>query len=338
MKAAVFYGKSDIRVETGYRKPEVGEDEILIRVKACGVCGTDLHIFSGAQGATDCSPPVILGHEIAGVAEAVGSRVTRIQPGDPVTVNPNIFCEACAFCRSGKPHLCETMQGTGVNFNGGFAEYCVVLEQQAYRIRDGVTFPEAAMSEPLSCCLHGMDQLALKAGSTVMVVGGGTIGMIMLQLAQLGGAAKTVLLEINEDRFTLARAIGADLVLNPLKDDVEAALAENGFSNIDAVIECAGRPAAVGNAIRYAGKGCRVLLFGLTEPDCTVPFNPFAAFKKELTILTSFVNPDTQERAVALINEGRLRLGELIDECIPLDDIQKAFGDKAGNGKMIVTP
>ena len=338
MKAAVFYGDQTIRVEADYPTPSIGDDEVLIRVKACGVCGTDLHIFSGAQGATACHPPVILGHELAGVAEAVGARVTRIKPGDPVTVNPNIFCEACAHCRSGKPHMCETMQATGVNYDGGFAQYCRVLEKQVYRINDGIPFPVAAMSEPLSCCLHGVDLLRLQAGETVMVIGGGTIGMIMLQLAALSGVAKTVLLEINESRFPLAKRLGADVTVNPQREDVAAALLDNGIENVDAVIECAGHPASVQNALRYAGKGGRVMLFGLTAPDCTVPLNPFDAFKKELTILTSFVNPDTQERAVHLINAKKLRLEELIGETVTLDEIHKAFAPGLRNGKTVVLP
>jgi len=338
MKAAVFYGDHSIKLENGYPTPSIRDNEVLIRVKACGVCGTDLHIYAGAQGATDCNPPVILGHEISGIAEAVGERVTRVKPGDHVTVNPNIFCEACAFCRSGKPHLCDTMKATGVNFDGGFAQYCKVLEKQVYRVRDEIQFPVAAMSEPLSCCLHGIDLLGLQAGGTVMVIGGGTIGMIMLQLAVLSGASKTVLLEINEARFPLARKLGADVVINPQRNDAGAVLADNGIRNIDAVIECAGHPTSVQDAIRYAGRGGKVMLFGLTEPGCSVPFYPFAAFQKELTILSSFVNPDTQERAVGLINAGKLRLEELIGERISLDEIQKAFAPGPRNGKTIVLP
>ncbi len=140
MKAAVFYGKGDIRLDPDYPTPVPGDGEVLIRVKACGVCGTDLHIFSGAQGATDCNPPVILGHELSGIVTSVGSAVTRVKPGDHVTVNPNISCEACAQCRRGNPHFCDNMTATGVNHDGGFAEYCKVLEKQVFVIPDSVPF------------------------------------------------------------------------------------------------------------------------------------------------------------------------------------------------------
>ncbi len=338
MKAAVFYGKGDIRLDPDYPTPVPGDGEVLIRVKACGVCGTDLHIFSGAQGATDCNPPVILGHELSGIVTSVGSAVTRVKPGDHVTVNPNISCEACAQCRRGNPHFCDNMTATGVNHDGGFAEYCKVLEKQVFVIPDSVPFEHAAMCEPVSCCLHGIDLCGIQAGDTVMIVGGGTIGMMMLQLARMSGAVRTVLLEVNESRFPLAKTLGADLTLNPLKDDVEARLSENGLTDIRVVIECVGRAETVQSAVRYAGKAATVMIFGLTDPDCAVPYKPFEAFKKELTIKTSFVNPNTQGRAADIITSGRLQLEPLIDKRVALDDIGQAFGPGARNGKVIVVP
>ena len=228
MKAAVFYGKGDIRVDEHYPMPAVGPESVLIQVKACGVCGTDVHIYGGAQGATECNPPVILGHEFSGVVTQVGSAVTRVKVGDHVTVNPNISCDACDQCRRGNPHFCDSMAATGVNYDGGFAEYCAVLEWQVFKLPEGVPFEEAALCEPVACALHGIDLCGIKPGDTVMIIGGGTIGMMMLQLAQLCGAVRVVMLEPNEKRFELARKLGADLVLNPLKDDVKAELARNG--------------------------------------------------------------------------------------------------------------
>lgn len=338
MKAAVFHGKGDIRVDANYPKPVPKANEVLIRVKACGVCGTDVHIHAGAQGATDCNPPVILGHEFAGVVEAVGADVTRIKAGDHVTVNPNISCEACEQCRMGNPHFCDTMTATGVNNDGGFAEYCVVLEKQAHVIPDSVPFEEAAMCEPVACCLHGIDLTQIKCGDTVMIVGGGTIGMIMLQLAQLSGAVRAVLLEVNENRFELAKKLGAELCLNPLKDDVPAELKKHGFDDIRVVIECAGRPETVQYAIEYAGKAATVMIFSLTDPDCAIPFMPFAAFKKELTLKTSFVNPNTQGRAAQIITSGRLNLHDFISDRVALDDINEAFKPGMRNGKTVIIP
>lgn len=338
MKAAVFHQKGDIRVDQQYPTPSPKENEVLIRVRACGVCGTDVHIFSGAQGATECNPPVILGHEFAGEVVEVGSAVTRVKPGDHVTVNPNISCESCDQCRRGNVHFCDTMTATGVNHDGGFAEYCVVLEKQAHVIPDSVPFEEAAMCEPVACCLHGIDLSSIKCGDTVMIIGGGTIGMIMLQLAQMSGAVRCVLLDVNEKRFDLAHKLGAELTLNPAKDDVPAELKKHGFDDIRVVIECAGRPETVMNAIEYAGKAATVMIFSLTEPDCAIPFMPFAAFKKELTLKTSFVNPNTQGRAAQIITSGRLNLKDLISDRIALDDIADAFKPGLRNGKTVIIP
>ena len=338
MKAAVFHGKGDIRVDANYPMPKVGDNQVLLRVKACGVCGTDVHIHAGAQGATDCEPPVILGHEFAGEVVEIGSKVTRIKVGDHVTVNPNISCEACEQCRRGNVHFCDTMTATGVNHDGGFAEYCVVLEKQAHVIPANVPFEEAAMCEPVACCLHGIDLSQIKCGDTVMIIGGGTIGMIMLQLAQMSGAVRCVLLDVNENRFELAKKLGAELTLNPAKDDVAAELKKHGFDDIRVVIECAGRAESVLSAIEYAGKAATVMIFSLTDPDCAIPYMPFAAFKKELTIKTSFVNPNTQGRAAQIITSGRLNLKDLISDRIPLDEIGEAFKPGMRNGKIVIVP
>ena len=338
MKAAIYYGKGDIRVESSFPSPQIGPWEVLVKVMACGVCGTDLHIFSGAKGATDCDPPVILGHEFSGIVEKVGSQVTRVQPGQRVTIDPNISCGACDHCRNGQPHFCDAMAATGVNYNGGFAEYCKVLERQLFVVPDHVPFEVAAMCEPVACCLHGIDLCGIKAGDTVMIIGGGTIGMIMLQLAQLSGACRIVMLEPNKSRFELARKLGADLVIDPFSENVSDLLHEHGMGNIRVVIECVGAPGTVKSAIEYAGKAATVMIFGLTGPDDSIPYKPFEAFKKELTIKTSFVNPNTQGRARDIITSGKLNIVDLISDYVKLDHIEDAFKPGPRNGKFIVIP
>jgi L-iditol 2-dehydrogenase len=338
MKAAVFHGKGDIRVDNAYPKPGVKDNEVLIRVKACGVCGTDLHIFSGAQGATECHPPVILGHELSGIVEAVGPAVTRVRVGQHVAVDPNVACETCDPCRSGNPHFCDRLTATGVNGDGGFAEYCAVLEKQVYAVPDGIPFEELALCEPISCCLHGSDLSDIRTGDTVMIVGGGTIGLIMLQLAMLGGAVRTVVLETNESRFALIRRLGADLVLNPAQADVSAELKTHGFHNIRVAIECVGRSETIVYAMEHVGNAGTVMIFGLTEPDCAIPFKPFEAFRKEMTVRTSFINPNTQGRAVEMIASGKLHLAELISDRVALSDIADVFRPGPRKGKTVILP
>ncbi len=336
MKAAVFYEKGVIRVEEApVQEPK--EDEVMLRVKAAGVCGTDMHIYQGAQGATECNPPVILGHEFSGIVEKVGAKVTRVKPGDHVTVDPNISCGSCYHCRVGKPHFCDRMVATGVNFNGGFAEYCTVLEKQVFVLPEEMPFAVGAMCEPLSCCLHGMDLAEVKTGDAVVIIGGGTIGLIMVQLARLSGAAMVAVLEPMEERRKMALEAGADLAVDSLNQEVKPALEEANFGNVDVVIECVGRKETMLQAIDLAGKGGRAVLFGLTPPDCEIPFLPFAAFQKELTVKASYVNPLTQARAVRLLSSGRLNLAPLISDQIPIDRIEEAFTKKHA-GKVVILP
>lgn len=337
MKAAVFYGKHDIRLEDHpISDPKPGE--VQIRVKAAGVCGTDLHIYEGAQGATECNPPVVLGHEFSGVVEKVGPGVTEVKAGDHVTVDPNISCNGCHYCRKGKPHLCKHLAATGVNYDGGFAELCNVLERQVFVLPQELPFEIGALCEPVGCCLHGIDLANIQVGDVVMIIGGGPIGMIMMQLAQIAGASKMIVVEPLEEKRILAKKHGADLVIDPIHEDVKAILKEQGIEDVAVVIECVGRKETMLNAIDYAGRGGKAVLFGLTPPDCVIPFMPFQAFQKELTVVASFTNQYSHGRAAELISSGRLHLEDIISDVFALDDIQKAFDLKVRKGKAIIKP
>ena len=198
MKSAVFYGRHDLRVEER-PIPEVGPQDVLIQVKACGVCGTDVHIFEGDKGAAEVTPPTILGHEFSGIVVKTGDAVKRWKPGDRVCIDPNSYCGACTPCRSGEVHFCEHMKGYGTTVDGGFAQYCAVNEKQVYRLGEHTSFEMGAMAEPVACCLHGIDMCRIRPGSQAVVIGGGMIGLLMLQLARLAGAAKVALLEPVEE-------------------------------------------------------------------------------------------------------------------------------------------
>lgn len=339
MKAAVYYGKGDVRIEE-LPVPAVREDEVLVEVRACGVCGTDIHIFEGAKGAAECTPPTVLGHEFSGIVAAAGAGVHSVRVGDRVCIDPNDTCGECDFCRTGRAHFCTGMHGYGTTVNGGFAQFCAVRAKQAYRISGKLSFEEAAMTEPVSCCLHGIDLADIRPGSSVMVIGGGPIGLIILQLARLAGAAAIVLLEPVESKRRLAERMGATLTLNPLTDDIPQELARNGFSNIDTVIECAGLGATMRQAIDYAGRKATVVLFGLTDPDCEIPLKPFEVFQKELKITASYINPYTFDRALKILESGKIDVKSIIAQTVALTDMVPVFTD-AGmrrNGKVVVCP
>ena len=337
MKAAVFYEPGKIVVEEHpYRKP--GKGEVLIQVKAAGVCGTDIHIYDGAKGASECYPPVVLGHEFAGVVAEIGEGVTRCGVGDHVTVDPSILCGRCYECQVGTPHFCQDYSATGVTYDGAFAEYCVVEEKQVFQLKKDVSFEEAAMCEPVGCCLHGIDQANIKTGDVVVIIGGGTIGAIMLQLARMAGAAVLILSEPDEHKRQRALELGADLVFDPLQEEFQEVLKKNQIRKANVVIECVGSRATMMDALKFAGQGTHVVWFGLTEPDCEIPVKPYEIFQKEITITASYVNPFTHGRAADIVNSGKLKLSELISERLSLDEIQKAFEIRGKNGKMMIFP
>lgn len=337
MKAARFYEKGKMVVEE-IPVIDPGPEEVLIKVKYCGICGTDVHIFYGEKGSAEVNPPVTLGHEFSGEIVKIGERVKRLKVGDRVSADPNTYCGACYFCMNGKKHLCPDMKGLGTAIDGAFAEYITVPEKTVCRIPDHVSDEAAAMIEPISCCLHGLDMTDIRPGDNVMIVGTGNIGLIMVQLARYAGAAVIIAAEPNEKRREKARLLGADITINPLTDDLEAVLKEYKIPNVDKVIDCAGLTSTAEYSVRYAGKGATVMLFGLTGPDDVMSLKPFEVFKKELTIKGSFVNPDTFERAVRLLGAGIIQTEHIITKTEKLEDIQRVFETKeyAKDGKVLI--
>lgn len=339
MKSAIFYGKHSMKVED-INKPNIGKDDVLIKVMACGVCGTDVHIYEGDEGAAECTPPTILGHEFSGIVEAVGEGVTNINVGEKVCVDPNNICGECYYCREGIGHFCESMIGIGTTTNGGFAQYCSVNKKQVYKIDENTTFEAGAMAEPVACCLHGIDMCDIKPGNTVMVIGGGMIGLIMLQLAKLEGAHKIILLEPVQGKRDMAKKLGADICIDPLNEDVEKILKSNGIERINTVIECAGLKSTIKQAIEYAGKNSTVMMFGLTKPNDTIEIKPFEIFKKEVVLKASFINPYTQDRAVKLIDSGKIDVTSMVHEVCSLEKLEEVLSspELRSKGKYIVNP
>ena len=339
MKSAVFYGKHDLRVEE-HEMPKVGPKDVLIQVKACGVCGTDVHIYEGDKGAAEVTPPTILGHEFSGVIAEVGSEVTNYKAGDRVCIDPNCYCGACEPCRNGVVHYCEHMIGYGTTVNGGFAEYCAVNERQVSKLGDNTSFEQGAMTEPVACCLHGMDMCEIRPGHQVVVIGGGMIGLLMLQLSRLAGAAKVALLEPVESKREVGKKLGADICIDPIHEDVKARLKEEGMTWVNTVIECVGRPSTIEQAIDIAGNKAVVMMFGLTKPDETISVKPFEIFRKELVLKASYINPYTQKRALDLIDSGRLDVSSMVYEVADLDELADILSNPElrAKGKYIISP
>lgn len=335
MRANYFLGNGEFQVRE-VPVPRPGPGEVLIKNMACGVCGTDVHIKNGEPGSAEVNPPVVLGHEYSGEVVEAGEGVEGLKPGGHVTVDPNIYCGRCEFCRNGKKQLCERMEAVGVTRDGGFAQYSLVPQNQVFPLGEGVSFEAGAMAEPLACCLHGIDLAGIRPGQTVCVIGGGAIGLMMLQLARLSGAARLILSEPSGKRREAALALGADMVIDPT-DPESRARAE---SSAHVVIECVGNNPAVESAFRFAKKGAAIVLFSVPKPEAQFPLPLFDVYKKELTIKGSFVNPDTHSRAVSLINAGLVNFGPIITHRFGLDQLPEAIAAQQGSEsiKVVVLP
>ncbi|WP_411032872.1 zinc-dependent alcohol dehydrogenase family protein [Shinella sp. BYT-45] len=321
-------------------KPVPGPDGLLVRIEAAGICGTDRHLF---HGEFPSRPPVTLGHELSGIVEAVGDAVLHFRPGMRITGDPNIHCGRCVQCRRGRVNLCENLQAIGIHRDGGFAEYAIVPQKQAYELPLSLPPEHGAFCEPLACCLHGMGMAGIEAGSSVVVLGGGVIGMLVVQLARLAGATAVVLVTRQAVRRTLAEEIGATGSFDPSAGDAVAGI--TGRSGLlpggaDVVIECAGVAETMAQAPRLARNGGTVVVLGVMPQGETVAFEPFDLLFREVKILTSFLNPFVHGRAAALIASGKIEVDRLISRRIGLDDLPDAVANppRPGEVKVLVMP
>jgi L-iditol 2-dehydrogenase len=318
-------------------QPRPAAGEVLVQVAVCGVCGTDVHIMHGGFRA---QYPVIPGHEFCGVVTALGPGVSGLEPGDRVVIDPNIVCGRCPYCRRGLVHLCTDLRAVGVTQPGGFASFVALPAGQAHRLPDAVDDESAAFTEPLACCLHGLDRAEIRAGDQVAILGAGPIGLLMLQLARLAGAAHITVSEPQAAKRGLAAQLGADQGLDPATDDLRAAVLDHNGIGADVVIECVGGAAPTAQALTLARRGGRVVLFGVSPHEAEVALRPYDVFLNELTILGSYINPFTHARAIELLAGGRVKTAPLVSHRLGLEEFAAAL-EIAGEGaaaKVLVRP
>ncbi len=321
--------------------PELNDDEVLIKVMAAGVCGTDLHLFEGEGGATDSVLPLVMGHEYSGIVEKVGKGVTGFSVGDRVCMDPNLYCGECYQCKCGKVQYCLNPMCYGVMRFGGFAQYSIINKKVLYKIPDSVSYESAALIEMVACCLHGIDRTNIQAGDTVAIVGFGSVGQTMMHLANLSGAAKIVVLEPNEEKRKLALEMGAVLTIDPSGENAVEKIEKSSVRSIDKVIECSGNIHAMHSAVEIASKGATVMLFGLTSAGTKMTILPFEdVFRKELIITSSFVNPLCTQRVIDMMETKVLDVESIITDKIPLDKSIEVFTDSSyrSRGKILILP
>lgn len=285
MKALVVHGKEDLRLEE-VGIPVHAENEVLIRVKACGICGSDL---PRALDGKVHSYPIILGHEFSGIVEKAGSAIERFQVGDRVAVAPLLPCGSCEYCRMGKPMMCEDYSFLGSRENGAMAEYVVVKEENLIKIPDEVDFLSAALIEPITVALHGIDRVSLRSGATAVVFGAGTIALLTLQCLKARGLGKVYVVDIVDEKLETAKKMGADEIINAKNVDVLSYLEEKGKPEY--AFETAGTPITQRQSIESVGKLGKVVFIGTATKDFMLPPKSFEKILRgELEITGSWMS------------------------------------------------
>jgi L-iditol 2-dehydrogenase len=320
MRAARLIEPGRMVVETVPR-PVPGPGDLLVRVEACGICGSDRHMFRGEY---PTAHPVTLGHEFAGIIEAVGAGVSGFAPGDRVTGDPNIACGVCRACREERPNLCEKLVAIGVQRDGGFAEYVLVPVGQAAKLPATLDPVHGAFCEPVSCCLHAIDVARVPPGGSVVILGGGVIGLLMVELARMAGAGTVVLATRQAPRRQLALELGATHAVDPAHGD--AGFVEVLPDGADVVIECAGVPQTFEQSLRLARRGGTVVVFGVVAQGEKAAVLPFDLLTRELRIESAWLNPLTYPRAAELVASGALSLDRLVTRTVALDEVPSIIG------------
>jgi 2-desacetyl-2-hydroxyethyl bacteriochlorophyllide A dehydrogenase len=330
MKAAVLEGLKKIVVRKDVPEPKLGPKDVLVRSKACGICGTDVHIWEGEFFPTF---PLIPGHELAGEIVDVGKEVTELKAGDKVMVDPTVTCEECHFCMTQRQNHCLAWNAVGVTRDGGFAELVKVPAKNCYRF-EKVTFSEGAFTEPLACVVFGQDRARIDIGSEILIVGAGPIGQLHIQASRVNGAASITVLDTVESKLDLARKSGASHTViadNAMKEKLNK-IAKWGF---DVVIDATGNPKAIQSAIPFIKNGGRFLLFGVCSPTDTIEISPFEIYRRDLEIIGSFAIRRTYDRAFKLMENGVVDVKKLVAEKMPVDDLTRGIElMKAGKAGM----
>ena len=322
MRVAMYYSVQDIRIEE-MPVPSIGPGELLVRVRASGICGSDVMEWYRARSA-----PLVLGHEIAGEVAAVGEGVRPFRVGDRVFVTHHVPCGQCRYCRQGHPSVCDTLRRTHFH-PGGFAEYVRVpqinVERGTLPLPEELSFDEGSFIEPLACVVRGQKMARLQPGQTVLVIGSGTAGLLHVQLARARGAGRVIASDINESRLRVARRLGADAAV-PAADLPDGLLAANEGRLADVVVVCTGAVPALRQAVRSVDRGGTVLFFAPAPEGVEVAIPLFEFWRDEVTVATSYAagSEDIAE-AIELLRARRVRVEEMITHRLSLAEAGLGF-------------
>lgn len=324
--------------------PTAGPGEVLVRVEACGICGSDVHGYDGSSGRR--IPPIVMGHEAAGTVAAVGEGVQGYAVGDRVTFDSTVYCGACDFCKRGEVNLCESRQVVGVSCgdyrrHGAFAEYVVVPRHILYPLPANLPFAEAAMLEAASVALHGVRVSGIKGGETALVIGAGMIGLLTLQAARALGCKRVFIADVDATRLDLARQVGADEALHASGAELIAKIHElTGSRGVDVTYEAVGRNETVAAAIDCTRKGGTVTLIGNIVPEVTLPLQKVVT--RQLRLQGSCASAGEYPQAIELIANGKIKVAPLITAVASLEEgprwFERLHAREPNLMKVILTP
>ncbi len=333
MRVAVYYNNKDIRIEER-PLPQIGDGELLVKVMAGGICGSDVMEWYRIKKA-----PVVLGHEITGEIVEIGKGVEKYKKGDRVFVSHHVPCNTCHYCLNGHHTACETLHRTNYE-PGGFSEYIRVpqinVERGVFILPDGIGYDVGTLIEPLACVVRGQRLAMLKPGQSVLVIGSGISGLLHIKLARAVGAGRIVTTDINDYRLEIARRFGADAILNISDGSGDDLFKLNRGRPFDLVVVCAGVLSACTEAIESVDRGGTILFFAVPEPEIMVPVPMNELWRNEITMMTSYgAGPLDIETAIELIHTKRVILDDMITHRLSLDETGMGFKLVAEAGKSI---
>lgn len=324
--------------------PETGENDVLIRVKSCGICGSDIHGYDGSTGRR--RPPVIMGHEASGIIEKTGKNVTDWSVGDRVTFDSTIYCNNCESCRRGYVNLCSDRKVIGVSCedyrqNGAFAEYIAVPQHILYRLPDNVSFDQAAMIEPLSVAFHAANMANHPIGASAAVVGSGKIGMLLIQTLRMYGFGTIIAVKKTETNKDLIKELGADYCFCTESDNVSDKINKiTDRQGVDFVFEAAGNEKTINLSINICKRNGKIILVGNSAPIVSVPLQLLVT--KQLNITGSCASAGEYTACLDAIARKQINVDLLIGNCAPLSDgpfwFDKLYNDHGNNLKVILNP
>jgi L-iditol 2-dehydrogenase len=343
MKALLLRNYKELEM-TDMPTPDPAPGQVLIRVKACGICGSDVHGFDGSSGRR--IPPIVMGHEAAGVVAGLGDGVTGLKEGDRVTFDSTVSCGDCFFCRRGNINLCDNRQVLGVSCgdfrrHGAFAEYVAVPRRIVYKLPDSLSFEKAAIIEAVSVAVHAVGLTPVKLGDTALVVGTGMVGLLVVQALRLAGCGRIIAADVDPAKLAMARQFGTDDCVNPKESDVTAFVhAFTEGRGVDRAVEVVGATAPIQTALAAVRKGGTLTLVGNITPKIELPLQ--SVVTREVTLIGSCISAGEYPACIELMARGAVNVDPLISAVAPLEDgpawFQRLYAREPNLMKVVLQP